>query len=346
MNFTAGIISVFALCMWAVSSAFAGPSTTVRDWNVWCDAELSCTLHTYKTELYGFGFQRSPKAGSEPVLYFSMQWKPKHGSEIIAVFDGDEARAISIPVGAGKLEEGTWHFPGQNKDYRLIDAMMAGNTMVLRIETNEGPKQLKVSLSGITAAALFADEAQQRLGNQDALKDKGDGEPKDVETRVTKLGSRADLPPEVLDFWNNKTNDCGLGYGENDDLISSFGGLSVDVADDAQLFLLPCGPPGAYNLSQVVLIYNLEGKEVKAAPFPIMGNKGPSVIDYAINADWDDATSTLSAFYKGRGLGDCGIRTVWHWEGGYYSNFELLEEFRKDDCDGEYEDWPQVWPVK
>jgi len=118
----------------------------------------------------------------------------------------------------------------------------------------------------------------------------------------------------------------------------------VAVEDDTQLFVVPCGLPGAYNFLHTVLLFDTGTKQVRTASLPIMGQRGPTLMDFAYNTDWDDKKSTLSAFFKGRGLGDCGSRSVWYWEGGYYSNFELVEEYVKGNCDGKYDDWPQIWP--
>ncbi|MEM9278097.1 MAG: DUF1176 domain-containing protein, partial [Pseudomonadota bacterium] len=270
----------------------------------------------------------------------------RKGSRILAIFNGDESDRILIETDIASNESGSWTFPGQNRNKEILIAMMVSKSMVLELDTNEGTRQVPISLSGVTASALFIDEAQDRLDRRDALQAKGDKEPKDVETRVTAIKSSADLPPAVLDYWKNATDGCGDGRDENDDIIERFGAISIALEYNSQLFVMPCGLPGAYNLPQTVLAFDGETKKVRIVALPVMGQRGPTVIDYAYNTDWDDRNSTLSAFYKGRGLGDCGTRTVWYWEGGYYSNFQLVEEYAKDNCDGNCDDWPKVWPPK
>jgi hypothetical protein len=78
-----------------------------------------------------------------------------------------------------------------------------------------------------------------------------------------------------------------------------------------------------------------------------MGTKGPTLMSTIINMSWDEKTSQLSAYAKGRGLGDCGTSSAWEWDdNGSYGNFVLVEERWKDDCDGVYDDWPLIWPVQ
>ncbi len=296
-------------------------------------------------EVYGFGFLRSPKGNSEAELFLSTSLQPAPGSRVEAIFDGASGNRYTLDLARAENRQGVWYFPGQNPENALLNAMMAGNTMVLKLEVEDGNRKLvHISLSGVTGSALFMDEAQGRLGNRDALQAKGDGEPQDAKTRAAVLNSSGDLPAEVLRFWREASGNCAEGSDENQDLIADFGGLSISVEYGARLYVLPCGLPGAYNLPQTVLAFDGETKEVRTVSLPIMGQRGPTLVDYAYNTNWDDRKSTLTAFYKGRGLGDCGSRSVWYWEGGYYSNFELVEEYIKDNCDGIYDDWPQIWP--
>ncbi|MGI9351043.1 MAG: DUF1176 domain-containing protein [Rhizobiaceae bacterium] len=342
-----GIFIGFFLLMVLPATLLAGPGKQVRDWHVWCDDVLKCTMQTGNdNEVWGFGFIREPAANSEAELFLSTSLKPKRGSVIDIIMDGDEVNRFSLKTDKGAFEEGTWKFSGVNVENRIMNAMMTGNKLLLKIESSDGPRDVRLSLSGVTGSALFMDEVQDRIGNRDALQATGDGEPKDAVTRVMVLKSASDLPAEVLSFWKNDTDWCGEGSNDEDDLIADFGGIVITVEKGSQLFVLPCGLPGAYNLVQTVLAFSEESKRVRTVTFPIMGQKGPTITEHAFNTSWDDRKSTLSAFYKGRGLGDCGRRTVWHWEGGYYSNFELLEEYSKGECDGVYDDWPKLWPQK
>jgi hypothetical protein len=70
----------------------------------------------------------------------------------------------------------------------------------------------------------------------------------------------------------------------------------------------------------------------------------------AWNIGWDQPAKLLTAFFKGRGIGDCGSYDKWELgSGGEGLSFTLIEARVKDDCDGDdgggIENWPLVWPV-
>ncbi|MEL7430672.1 MAG: DUF1176 domain-containing protein [Pseudomonadota bacterium] len=340
------ILGCFVALLAFTGSVAAATNKEVRDWYVWCDVVFKCEMQTGSgDEVYSIGFERSPQPGSEAVFFMATALKPAAGSMLVAVFD-EGAQRIAIATDEAEVDGSTFRFPGQNRDNALMDAMMAGKSMVLEIATDEGVKQVPVSLSGVTGSALFMDEAQERIGDRDALQARGDGEPSGIKTRVTQLNSTDDLPVPIARLWRLSENGCSEGRDEEEDLVRELGGIRVDMDNETELFLLPCGLPGAYNYPQVVLLHDtLEGR-ARMATLPVIGQKGPTVMDTLYNPSWDDRLSQLSAFFKGRGLGDCGSRQVWEWPqgGDYYSNFELVEEYVKGECDGKYEDWPQIWP--
>lgn len=107
------------------------------------------------------------------------------------------------------------------------------------------------------------------------------------------------------------------------------------------LYLLPCYT-GAYNV--IYRAYTWDARypdavrmELFAAFTDQLGWYGRSGI---INAEYDEAKRTLSAFEKGRGLGDCGSQPSWQWtEYGW----RLMEYRYWDRCDGSR--MPAEWPV-
>ena len=60
------------------------------------------------------------------------------------------------------------------------------------------------------------------------------------------------------------------------------------------------------------------------------------------NARWDAATGMLHHFDKGRGIGDCGTRQVWAWDGARY---RLVQAERMEECRGAME-WPMVYEAE
>lgn len=324
----------------------AGPYKSVRDWGVYCSNALSCTVQTSNDDqkIYAFGFERGPAASAPVVLFLSSGLTINEESDLVIRIDDQPELYLEIPK--AEFKEGVWRFAGQDDDLKILKAMRHGKKMTLQLEAAEGDLEIPVSLLGVTGSLLYLDEVQDRVGNQDALEAKGEGEPKAAATRVRDLASVEELPVEVKRRWAATPDDCSESYDDSD-LIKSFGGFEVSLKDNAALYVLPCGSPGAYNLPQVVLVHDVDTKSVKTLSLPVMGKRGPTVMDIPYNTSWDDKASTLTAFFKGRGLGDCGSQQIWALnESGYYSNFELIEERIKGECDGKYDDWPVIWPVK
>ncbi len=345
-SITTVAIGIFAGLVLSATSGFAGPYKSVRDWSVYCSNGLSCTVRTSNDahQIYAFGFERGPEANAPVVLFLSTGLTLNEESDLVIRIDDQPELYLEIPK--ADFKEGVWRFVGQDVDLQILTAMRHGQKMKLKVEAAEGDREIPVSLSGVTASLLYLDEVQGRVGNQDALEAKGDGEATAATTRVHDLASVDELPVEVKRRWAATPDDCSESYDDSD-LIKSYGGLAVDLKDNASLYVLPCGSPGAYNLPQVVLVYDGEDKTVRTVSLPVMGERGPTVMDIPYNTSWDDHASTLTAFFKGRGLGDCGSRQIWVLNAnGYYSNFELIEERVKGNCDGKYDDWPIIWPVK
>jgi hypothetical protein len=63
----------------------------------------------------------------------------------------------------------------------------------------------------------------------------------------------------------------------------------------------------------------------------------------AVNAGYDPKTRILSAYGKGRGVGDCGNSSAWVWTGGA---FALSQATVMPVCRGYGPDWPTVFQAK
>lgn len=323
----------------------------IRDWFVWCDEVLECSMQTNNSEdgIYAFGFQRGPKANAEPILFASLKDDLSSDSSISLVIDGGAGGVFQLLARDGVETEGVWRFPGQNENHQILRAMMSGKAMDLSIRTNtqsggETIRKVPISLSGVTGSALHIDDKQGRLGRQDAIQAVGDKEPADAFTRATRLASSADLPDAVMTVWQSNGGECSEDY-DGGDLVSRFGGFQIAGEPENFLYLLPCGSPGAYNLPHTIIAYHAADKEARRLHFPTLSAEGPTIMDTAINLSYDPADNTLIGYYKGRGIGDCGISSTWKWDGYLFAQLILVREARKDDCDGDFTDWPQVWPV-
>lgn len=116
---------------------------------------------------------------------------------------------------------------------------------------------------------------------------------------------------------------------------------TAPLTENHTLYLLPCFA-GAYNV--VYRVYVLDKRypnEVRPSFFAgysdEMGWFGQQQL---INASYDAKTKTLTAFEKGRGLGDCGSIPTYQWN---EYDWRMLEYRHWGPCDGSH--MPDKWPV-
>lgn len=336
------------------TGSLAGSSKSFRDWSVYCSDTLVCGLATLvdSNVLYSFELQRMPTANAGLTLRISMDGDLKPNSDFFIIIPSilDDFR---LSVASAESRDGYVYFSNPKIGEELLPAMLKGREAIVAFTNNQGKQRASLSLSGTSAAALYLDEVQDRLGKVDALVAKGDSAATGKATRAQELNSSRQLPKAVAEIWRAHPDGCAEFDGG--DLIAQFGGIAIalngagDVGGNSEgaIYIIPCGGPGAYNLVYAGFLYDAGNDLARGLSFPTMGERGPTVMDSIINMSWDDKEGHLSAYYKGRGLGDCGVASTWQWDGnGPYGNFILIEERSKGDCDGVDDEWPMVWPIQ
>jgi Protein of unknown function (DUF1176) len=230
----------------------------------------------------------------------------------------------------------------QNDVSGLIDALAKGRS----IRLISGSRSAALSPTGAAAALLWLDERQGRLNSQTALLRKG--------TRAASLvpaapalpsapqpsgqaealdGRRAPAAAELL----LKVVACRADMADRKDLEIPDQGWRLP--DGRHLWSIPCFV-GAYNVGQVWTVTDAAGGQSKLLNLP--GSRERA--DETVNGEFDPATQTLTAFNKGRGLGDCGILSHWVWTG---DAFTLKSESEMRECWGAPpEAWPTTWRTR
>ena len=217
-----------------------------------------------------------------------------------------------------------------NGDSLEFEALFEGETLTT-----------KVSLSGLSAALRYMDEFQARVGTTSALIAKGNLEMAEISPPAFYPKTPQDLPEAVRNAWQNKTYDCAE-YGEPEfDYLAEGHRLQ-----DYVLWILPCGGSGAYNAIVSVFVERSDGSLEINGPMPLPTPFGDGLIGWdttLANAAFDAQTSELVSFFKGRGIGDCGLYQVHQWQAG---RLALKEARSKQECDGafiEIEQWPLIF---
>ncbi len=208
----------------------------------------------------------------------------------------------------------------------LARALAIGQSAIVM----SGEKPLgSVSLAGATAAMLFVDETQARVGTKAALARPGRRTDASVAGPRPKVlpypGLRTAPAPATLAAQLRqrgvlKGMDCDAGQQPTD---------AVHPLDATHtLVLLECGS-GAYNLVQRPFL--LADGRLETARLAD-GEPGEGIV----NADFDPRSRTLGGLNKGRGIGDCGRIDRWAWTG---KAFVKVQTTVMDVCRGVPPEW-------
>lgn len=322
-----------------------------RAWAVFCTNGLTCTLSysTQKPEGLNMVSLRRISAPQAPVSLVlpvpdGFSASKAAGTLEISV-DGKKVLSAPVKSLAADSEQSELTLSGSADTKALVEAMKAGQKMRLAYAGAFSDIAVTVPLNGVVAGLLFMDEAQGRLKRTDALVAKGDRQPP-AEGPARDIASFAEIPAAIRSEFESDTAACG---GISPDLFRDLGAFEARFDEETALLGLPCGAPGAYNA--LYSFFAVTGGDVTPLALPVIGDGGPTVETSAYNVDYDPARHRLTAFYKGRGLGDCGTYQVWTLEDrGMGPAFVLKEQRQKDDCDGNYaggpEKWPRAWPPR
>jgi hypothetical protein len=219
----------------------------------------------------------------------------------------------------------------------LLPAMLQGERVRIDyVDLAAEPRSYGLSLLGLAAAMLWMEEQLGVLGTPRRAappQDLPEAEP----LPVREGAERAGVPPPVVATHLAQTGCEDPGT----ELMRQFEPVIEQLSQTAILYAIPC-IAGAYNVAY--RLYVRETGEIGGvrtlyfATYDDAHHWSGTDLLYNIEADG----SRLSAFYKGRGVGDCGTAGEWTWvDTGY-----RLDRFAaQDECRGvPPERWPVVFP--
>ncbi len=323
---------------------------TFRDWSATCGNDGTCWAFGFAPE-FAAGWVRislAPGPNAQPQILFGY-WpdgEAKGAGDLSLTIDG---RAYSAVLGAASDAESPI---GEIRDgaRAALDALAQGKVMIIR-----GASTQEVSLHGAAAALLWIDEKQGRLDTPTALIRRGDrpaalvpvAPPLPTVTPAPAVeqagfGDQNQRLPAALRA-RTEVGDCLKAS-----VIPAVSEMVMSARLDArtELWAVPCGS-GAYNLTHYWYLTGPDGRDPR--PAILAGSDGPDsdrvMPDNAtINGAYDPKTRTLSAFAKGRGIGDCGAAQTWAWTG---QGFTLTQESVMGECAGVPSDlWAVSWRTR
>jgi hypothetical protein len=219
----------------------------------------------------------------------------------------------------------------------LVATLLRARTLEAR--GADGTTVGRISLSGSSAAMLYIDEQQRRIGTTTAWVRTGrDGPetipaapPLPVVTLSPGPGGEAPIAPsepriEALRREAGCTIEEVGGPDHHD---------AVAIAPGRTLLLLACGS-GAYNVTAIPYIVERAAGgtvSIRLAEFDSQWGLGDPELrrPTLINAAWDAERRRLREYAKGRGLGDCGTRSEYGWDG---ARFRLVRREEMEECRG------------
>lgn len=341
----------------STGSADAGPYSGFGAWSVACSNGLTCAMSVQgetSSWLWSFGIERSAQPADQGhiIVWAAPGEWPGEGRLIFAV-DGEVVARASLAADDGDGEEAgrPARLVPDEGVRALIDAMAAGSTLELSFEaTGEGAREpVSVSLSGVSASTLFIDETQDRLDRQDAWRAVGEGPTPSGEGATRDIDSIDQLSPAVRADFAGDGLCASLDPSDLAEMTIN-GGFRITLSEYRILVGLPCGQGGAYN--QPFAFYaGANEASLRPLSLPEMTDTGPTTTPMAYNVSYDPVSDRISAFFRARGLGDCGTYTTWQVGDPAYpdmTGLTLIETRAKGDCDGDYaggpENWPLIWP--
>lgn len=149
--------------------------------------------------------------------------------------------------------------------------------------------------------------------------------------------------PDHVDKLHRSSSECAE-YDKAEHLKNAH--VTAKLSATQTLYLLPCFT-GAYNFIYRVYVDDTRySNDLKPSLFASYSDlSGWMGTDTLINASFDPKTKILTAFEKGRGLGDCGSIPSYQW---YQYGWRMIEYRHWGKCDGSRmpEDWPVIFRLK
>ena len=320
------IASLLTMALQA-AAAQPAPLRSFGDWIVGCDNGRACqavALITYADEAdrVTMTLRREAEGGAEPVIWIN------HGDARGGALEADGQR-----LAARLIEAADAIIVHPADTIAVVDAVRAARR--LRLLDASGNSLGEISVSGASAAMLYMDEQQRRLDNVGALVRRGTRPASAVppppplpEVRLAPASTEAPASiGEAQIAALRRESGCTLDEVGGPDIYEA-----VPLEPAKTLVLLACGS-GAYNVTYIPYLAQGTGAQMRFAAATFDGQSAmeepgrPSLT----NAEWDTERRLLSEFPRGRGLGDCGTKSSYGWDG---RRFRLVERQEMDQCQG------------
>lgn len=309
-----------------------------RDWKAVCDNGKRCMA--YSGMGTGGWLAVRLDAGPDARPEILMDMSQISGVPIQLVIDG-RAQTLTAPTEG----EAGFRVPAADVPAALARLAAASEIKLVAPELDG-----EIPAAGASAAMLWIDEQQGRLGTTTALIRKGDRPASAVPAAPalpavaaapavsqTGFGDENQTLPAALEALP-AVKACRAETSFNEDISNNVMSARLDAS--TELWAVPCFS-GAYNMGHDWYVTGPGGRNPRGAALSVADGETPNG---TVNGGYDPDTRTIGAFSKGRGLGDCGVASTWTWTG---RAFVLTREAVMEDCEGILSDaWPTTWRTR
>lgn len=341
-------VSLLIAAPFLVASATAQESKTFKDWIVGCDNLRGCTALGLPSDDAQVGSYVKVIRGGEPtaepnVVFVTYVDSPEPGAKLALAFDDRSLPGLPsapLPLDTDESLLSAALDGAAARDF--IAALNKANSLTMTILAANGQPDADatpgvVSLSGASAALLYMDDMQKRVGTTTALRSPGDKNPSTIPAApaepvvvAVKMTEVEDKPPAALAALAKKHSDDG-------DCPNTLTPITIRLSPSIMLWGV-CTSAGAYNFFYDFSL--VENGKVRPVVFEIPKSLGDSS-NSLTNPSLSDDGLSISQFDKGRGIGDCGVSGAWAWDG---EKFRLVDYAAMDTCMGvSPDDWPVLY---
>jgi len=335
---------ILALLLAAAAAAPASPGPhpsdpkLFKDWTVACDNGRACearALLPNDAEPEGWLILAVSRGGAPDALPRISFAAPEEGGVDPAAMYAD-GKKLPVRIHDGELG-------AEVADGR--DAVIAALRSATKLEARDAKGQAlgAISLAGASAALLYMDDQQKRVGTVTAIVRPGPkpmtAVPRPPAYPIVPAAALSRKPPRRMakaEWTRLRREACGdedANRGGDPDFYR------IDATHSLAYIPTTC-LSGAYNAAALLRIAGDAGPwRAPDFDYPVdqAGEGEPAGEVY--NAGWEADAGELSMFMKGRGLADCGTSERFVWDG---SRFRLIQQTRLDECRGST-DWLQTW---
>lgn len=338
-------------------AAVASETREFRDWTATCDNGNACYAFGFAPD-FDAGWVRismAPGPDAEPVVAFGLWAEDFFKGRSTGAPPPAVALLIDGRSHAGTLAEAA------DEDAPIGEIRAGARAAVAAIASARSMEILAgdtaaISTSGASAALLWIDERQGRLGTTTALIRRGDRPASSVPSPPPLPAVRAAPAADQTGFGDDKQSlpaplkalpavrDC-LAESEPVEWVAR-NVMSARLDARTELWAVPCGS-GAYNVTHLWYLTGPGGRDPR--PADLLGSGGGRTGEQAdvwpdnstINGGYAPNARSIVAFSKGRGIGDCGTTQTWVWTG---RRFDLQSERSMGHCAGApWDYWPTTW---